>query len=137
MQNRIFFPQPALDQWIVEGRIDLGPKELVLVPVGRKYTVVEAVRVVAEVTCANDAHGVIGRVKPKRALEELGAEILESSMILGDNAYDVVVGWIATPTVPYAEHLRSEDHTKARAGHSTPSPASEERMLAMFAEGAF
>lgn len=77
-------------------------------------------RVVAEVTGANDEHKLVGKVKAKALLEELGAEILENSMILGDNAYDVVPGWAGAPEGPWA-----------------PKPggaASEEEMLRRFAE---
>jgi hypothetical protein len=116
MQNRVFFPQSAVDQWGIDGKIDLVAGELILLADGRRYKVEEAVRVVTEVTGANDDRQIIGKVKPKRALEEIGAELLESSMILGDNAYDVIPGWMGTPTGPFAEHLLSPERMKARGG---------------------
>lgn len=101
MQNRVFFPQEVLDLWLVDGRVDLRQNELTLVDredptgrPGRTYRVTEAVRVLSEVTGAGDPHELVGRVKAKTFLEQLGAEILEGSMILGDNAYDVVPGWM-------------------------------------------
>src|SRR5690606_21160193 len=97
MQNRVFFPQLRLDQWGVEGKIDLTGTELVVLAEGRRYAIEESVRVVAEVTGANDPHKLVGKVRPKSGLDEMGAEILENSMILGDNAYDVVPGWAGTP----------------------------------------
>jgi hypothetical protein len=116
MQNRVFFPQSAVDQWGIDGKIDLVAGELILLADGRRYKVEEAVRIVTEVTGANDDRQIIGKVKPKRALDEIGAELLESSMILGDNAYDVVPGWMGTPTGPFAEHLLSPERMKARGG---------------------
>ena len=68
--------------------------ELILLAQRRTYKVTEAVHVVAEVAGTCDAHGVVGKVKPKSFFDELGAEILGNSMILGDNAYDVVPGWM-------------------------------------------
>ena len=104
---------------------------------GRRYKIVESVRIVAEVTGANDAFSIVGKVKPKASLEELGAEILENSMIIGDNAYDVVPGWVGTPISPFSEHLLSPERMKAR-GNKTDvgrGPQTDEEMLARFAEG--
>ena len=50
MRNRVFFPQASLDQWGVEGKIELTPTELVLLSEGRRYEITEVVRVVVEVT---------------------------------------------------------------------------------------
>ena len=48
--NRVFFPQACLDQWGVEGKIELTPTELVVLAEGRRYAITEVVRVVVEVT---------------------------------------------------------------------------------------
>jgi hypothetical protein len=103
MENRFFFPQAALDQWIVDERVDFRDGELTLlgpagsVGPGRRYKLSEAVHVVREVTGAGDGHDLVGRVKALGALEKLGAEIIESSMLLGDAAYDIEPGWMGTP----------------------------------------
>ena len=137
MANRVFFPQLLLDQWGVEGKIDLTGNELVVLSEGRKYKIVESVRVIAEVTGANDPHGIVGKVKPNAALEEIGAEILENSMIIGDNAYDVVPGWVGTPATTFKDHLFSTERMSARGGKTDvgTSPKSEEEMLKRFLEG--
>ena len=80
MQNRVFFPQAALDQWMIDGCIDLSGTELTVLAEARRYEVVEAVRVLKEVTTGEDPKNILGRVKSKKFLEELGAELLESSM---------------------------------------------------------
>ena len=102
MQNRIFFPQDALDQWIVDERIDVVGTELTVRGAGRRYRLAEALLVVREVTGAGDPHELLGRVKSKAFLEELGAELFERSMVLGDYAYDVIPGWLAVPGVSRA-----------------------------------
>ena len=101
MDNRVFFPQLALDTWGIDGKIELSPTELILLSEERRYKIVESVRVVTEVTGANDDHKLVGKVKAKSLLVELGAEILENSMILGDNAYDIVPGWAGEPVEPF------------------------------------
>ena len=133
----MFFPQAAIDQWGIEGKVDLSASELILLAEGRRYKIEEAVRVVAEVTGANDEHKLVGKVKPKPLLDELGAEILENSMILGDNAYDVVPGWMGTPTTPFAEHMLSPERMQARGGKTDVGAGfgREEELLRAFLDG--
>jgi hypothetical protein len=97
MENQYFFPQAALDQWIVDERVDVKEGELTVLSAGRRYRLSEAVLVVREVTGAGDARDLVGRVKALGKLEQLGAEIVESSMLLGEAAYDVEPGWVGTP----------------------------------------
>jgi len=59
--------------------------------------VVEAVRIVREVSGAPDAFDVSGCVKTLGFVSELGAELLGDSMIVGENAYETVIGWLGTP----------------------------------------
>ena len=134
MQNRVFFSQAAVDQWGIDGKIDLVAGDLILLAEGRRYKVEEAVRIVTEVTGANDDRKIIGKVKPKRALDEIGAELLETSMILGDNAYDVVPGWIGTPCGPFADHLSSPERMAARGGRTDlgTGPHTDEELLQRF-----
>ncbi len=136
MENRIFFPQPAIDQWVVDGKVDVTATELIVLAEGRRYKVVEAIRVVAEVTGANDGHKIVGKVKPKASLEEIGAEIVESSMIIGDNAYDIVPGWMGTATTPFADHMASAERMKARGGKTdVVLPKKEEDLLDALLQG--
>ncbi len=94
MQNRVFFPQAALDEWLVAGAIELNGSVLTISSEKRRYIVAEGVRVLREVTGQPDASELVGKVKSLRYIEELGAEVLEGSMLLGDNAYDIVAGWV-------------------------------------------
>jgi len=102
MENRFFFPQAALDQWIVDGMVDVQNGELLIIGEGRRYKLAEAVRVVREVTGSADHHDLVGHVKARVQLEKLGAEIVESSMLLGDAAYDVDPGWVGAPVASSA-----------------------------------
>ncbi len=135
MENRVFFPQAALDRWIVDGTIDLQQGELSIVAEGRAYQLAEAVHVVREVGGGGDPHDLVGRVKTRAYLEPLGAEIVESSLLLGDAAYDVEPGWLGTPVGRFVEHLGSEAREKARAGRTGSDPRSEEDLLTRFGAG--
>ena len=97
MRNRVFFPQIALDEWLAETRVELRNDELLVKSENRKYRIIEGIRVLREVSGSSDGHELVGKVKSKAFLVELGAELLESSMILGDNAYDVVPGFVGAP----------------------------------------
>src|SRR5262245_34779601 len=113
MKNRVFFPQGALDEWIAEERVDLSQDELTIKSEGRRYRIIEAVRIVREVTGTADANELLGKVKSRAFLAELGAEILEGSMILGDNAYDIVPGFVGAPVGSFADHRKSMPDTSA------------------------
>jgi hypothetical protein len=133
MQNRIFFPQEALDAWLVEGSVDLKGTELTITAEARRYRLADAVRVVREVTGTTDVNELVGRVKTRFFLIELGAEILEDSMILGDNAYDIVQGWTGTPVGSFDDFARSPERARARERTGTPASddvKTEEQLLA-------
>jgi len=129
MENRVFFPQAALDQWIVDGTVELTHGVLTILSEGRRYELVEAVHVVREVSGAGDEHELLGRVKTLPILEKLGAELVETSMLLGDAAYDVEPGWVGTPVEPFAQYLASDARLKARGNKGGPDPASDEEVL--------
>lgn len=122
MKNRVFFPQGALDEWVAGDLVDLERDELTIRSENRKYRIVEAVRVLREVAGAPDQHELIGRVKTKGYLAELGAELLEESMILGDAAYDVVPGFVGAPVGSFEQHRQSY----------SDAAASDEELLAAF-----
>jgi hypothetical protein len=129
MKNRVFFPQLALDEWLGESRAELKGEDLLLRSEGRRYRIVEGVRVVREVTGADDPHELIGRVKSRAFLAELGAEVLEGSMILGDNAYDVVQGFVGAPIGGFAEYKKTAPSTAAR------DVKTDEELIAAFVKG--
>lgn len=126
MKNRVFFPQNALDAWIAEDRVELRNDELTIKSEGRKYKIIEAVRVMREVTNQPDVNELLGRVKSRAFLTELGAEVLEHSMLIGDNAYDVVPGFVGAPIGTFVEHAQSQRAPRRR------ELTSEEDLLASF-----
>lgn len=92
--NRVFFPQPALDAWLEEGRAHLVGDRVVLA--GRHGLDLEsAVRFLAEVAEGSDPHDLVGKVKTLEEVVALGGEHQADSVLLGDNAYEVVEGFLA------------------------------------------
>jgi hypothetical protein len=97
MKNGVFFPQTALDQWIVDGSAELKDGELTLLSDGKRYRIDEALRILREVGGGEDPKRLVGRVKTRAYLEKLGAEIVHASMLLGESAYDIEPGWLGFP----------------------------------------
>lgn len=132
-KNRVFFPQEALDRWLVNGEVELAQGLLTIRAERRKYRLVEAARVMAEVSGLPDPHEVTGKVKTVGFLTELGASLLGESMVIADNAYEVVPGWLGSPVGSFAEHR--DAHT---ASTSLPPPraslaaGTDEELLATF-----
>lgn len=126
--NRVFFPQRALDQWLAESVIDFTGRELFIKAVNRRYVLVEAARILQEVSGSEDMYDLVGRVKSVNYLTELGAELLEGSMLLGDNAYEIIPGFIGSPTAnavgPSGDHSTSET--------APPSATTDEDMLQQY-----
>jgi len=138
MENRIFFPQEALDQWIVDGTVDLQGSELTILAVGRRYKITEAVRVLRDVSDTGDTHQLAGRVKTRADLEKLGAEIIETSMLIGDSAYDVTPGWVGVPSGSFAEYVivnSQRGDKKASPGKGSAEPRTDEELLKRLASG--
>ena len=99
MSQQVFFPQALLDVLIDMNRVDVDADELVLTDSGYRYKVEEAVRILREVTTGEDPQHLCGTVKTRaRLAEQLGAELLGTSMLVEDWAFDVVPGLCATPT---------------------------------------
>lgn len=130
-KSRVFFPQEALDRWLTEGRVEIAGSELTIPNERRRYRLVEAVRIMSEEAGYSDPDELVGKVKTMLYLMELGAELLGDSMVLGENAYRVVAGWLGTPVGSL------EDHRAERFEHRTsrvppPTHGSDEELLAAF-----
>jgi hypothetical protein len=131
-RNRVFFPQAALDQWLANSKVELSDGELVIKAERRRYKIVEAVRVVSEVGGGDDVYEIVGRVKTVNFLSELGAELLGSSMIIGDTAYDVIPGFAGAPVGTLPEHRAEASEQGAVRPSQPPLPKSEEELLARY-----
>jgi hypothetical protein len=99
--SRLFISVERLDNWTEEGRATLENNRMTLTELGRSFSMKPAVAFQA-VTGGSDSdpHDLLGRVKSKTALEEMGAEQFGNSVIYNDTAYDVVDGFIGEPLPP-------------------------------------
>jgi hypothetical protein len=129
--NRVFFPQEALDRWLVEGRVEISGTELVIPNERRRYQLVEAIRVTAVEPGYADVAELVGKVKTVVYLSALGAELLGDSMVLSDSAYRVLPGWLGSPIGTLAQHRASREVLRV-SRRPRPAHGSDEELLADF-----
>jgi hypothetical protein len=92
---RLFITVTCLDSWIEQGQATLAGDQLTTA--GTTYHLEPAAHFAALAGSDTDIHHLLGTVKSKEQLAELGAEHLEGTVILGDIAYQVVEGFLGEP----------------------------------------
>src|SRR5437870_3484061 len=98
--SRLFISVERLEAWSAEGRASLEGARMTLTELGRAFDMSPAVHFVKANGGDDDPNDLVGRVKSKDALEEMGGELFGNSVIYRDTAYDVVEGFIGEPLNP-------------------------------------
>jgi hypothetical protein len=98
--SRLFISVERLDAWTAEGRATLEGNRMTLTELGRAFSMTPAVVFSSVSGQDHDPNDLVGRVKSKKSLEEMGAEQMSNSVIYGDCAYDVIDGFIGEPLPP-------------------------------------
>jgi hypothetical protein len=133
MGVRFFISQEALDG-LVETESALLEGERLLLPSRRLLAPVEAaVYFLREVEGKPDPQALVGKVKTVESLVARGADHFRASVMLGDNAYDVVEGYVATapdgwtwPGIETPDEIPVEvDVTPLTVPNPAPDPAPE------------
>jgi hypothetical protein len=106
--NRAFFSQDWVDRWLAEGRVSLEGDVLALGADGPSFQLSSAVLFRAEVASGDDALKLCGRVKTLAAVRELSGEHAPGSVVIGENAYEVLDGFIGE-LLPSRETALVED----------------------------
>lgn len=94
-QARVFVPLQQLEDWLSDGRAELTGD--VLTMGGQRFAVGSGVRFLAEVAGGADELSLVGRVKSADQLISMEAEHAGDSVVLGDNAYQVLEGYVLAP----------------------------------------
>jgi len=97
--SRLFISVERLDNWTTEGRASLEGDRMTLTELNRSFAMKPAVHFVRSAG-SDDPHDLVGRVKSKDVLDEMGADCFEKSVIYKDTAYDVIEGFIGEPIPP-------------------------------------
>lgn len=100
MSVKIFIPQDQVDTWVTTDKVDVAG-EIMTFRNSRVSLRVVPAYFFDHVSGGSDAgHALLGRVKTKVAVGALGAEVYMNSVIVGETAYDVVVGFVGKPVDP-------------------------------------
>ena len=97
--SRLFISVERLDNWTIEGRASLEGDRMTLTELNRSFAMKPAVHFLRS-TGSDDPYDLVGRVKSKETLDEMGADCFEKSVIYKDTAYDVIEGFIGEPITP-------------------------------------
>jgi hypothetical protein len=131
MAGLLFVSQAMLDSWAEQGKIDFVGNVMTLLAGdgrGRSYALDPAVRFLSVVGAEADPNQLLRKVKSLAQLKELGAEAVDTSVILGDAAYEVEPGFLAEMSaLQAAAAARAERATAAQSAaapaHPAPPPA--------------
>ncbi len=94
---RLYISQDRLDAWASEERVKIEGDLMTLLPDGRAFRITPALRFLKVAGGGDDPHGLLGKVKTVKAIEEQGGENYMNSVILGETAYDVQQGFLGEP----------------------------------------
>ncbi len=90
---RLFLPQPLFEEWLADDRADLKEGRLVVPSEQASYPATPAVLFLKLVSGVDDKH-LLAKVKTEEQLRSLGGEQLADSVLLGENAYEVIPGYL-------------------------------------------
>lgn len=89
-----FLPQATLDGWVDQGKVDVIADHLIDQASRDEFPMREALHFV-KLESGTDAEKLLRKVKSIEAVRAMGAEHYMTSVILGDDVYQVEVGWLA------------------------------------------
>lgn len=131
--NRVFLPQEMLDGWLSEERIDVDDDVMTLRPEGQRFRLKTALRFMEEQAGGGDDQRLVGKVKDLDQLGEIGGEHCADSVILGDNAYQVIEGFVGEPLFdeqPAGTGSSLASAAQAALGDDDETPSAEIDLLA-------
>jgi hypothetical protein len=83
-----------MDAWVASERVEVSGQTLSLRAAGALS--LEPASYFRKVSAGGD-QGLVGKVKSEQAIAALGGETYMTSVILGESAYEVEPGFLATP----------------------------------------
>jgi hypothetical protein len=126
MAGLLFVAQTMLDSWAGQGKIDFVGNVMTLLAGegrGRSYALDPAVRFMKVLGADADPNQLLRKVKSLAQLKELGAEAVDTSVILGDVGYEVEPGFLAEMSVlQAAATARVEPAAASPATPPAPAP---------------
>jgi hypothetical protein len=134
---RLFVSQELLDQWAIEGKIELSGSQLKILAEDRTFALTPGVRFL-KLAAGEDRPALLGKVKSEEQLAALGGELYMSSVLLGEDAYDVQSGFLADVAGglerngPAAGAAASGTNARGPEPREPRDPKDERSLLAQF-----
>ena len=100
MPVKLFIPQETIDSWLSVERVNLEGEMLQLPGGDLVLRLVPGCYFMSVQAGSDRSFNILGKVKTKAAVSALGAEVYMNSVILGETAYEVDAGFVATPIHP-------------------------------------
>jgi hypothetical protein len=98
---RIFVSQGCIDRWLGLGGLVLDGDLMHFTAVPDTHLFINPSVYFERIDGSdNDPYDIVGAVKTAQELAQMGADHYESSVVLGDFAYTVKPGFVATPVGP-------------------------------------
>lgn len=99
-RKKIFIPQEKLEAWVQEGKISISDNVITTLA-GNKisYKLIPAFKFLRLTSGDSDSENLIGAVKTKDDIKHLKPDIFMDSIIIGNTAYEVEMGYIGNLTV--------------------------------------
>lgn len=98
MQNsRVFVSQETLDRWLTDERVEVDGETFTMLPERQRFHITTAVHFLREVADGGDQQHLVGKVKDLEQINSLGGDHCSGSVVIGDDAYEVVDGFLCQP----------------------------------------
>jgi hypothetical protein len=124
MGGLLFVSQAMLDSWAEQGKIDFVGNVMTLLAgegQGRSYALEPAVRFMKLLGDGADPNGLVHKVKSVTQLRAMGAEPVDDSCILEDQAYEVQPGFLAEAAALQAAAIAAPPGPAATIEPALPS----------------
>lgn len=94
-----FITQTLLDTWSDEGKVEIDGPLLRIPSEEASFTLIPALHFVALLE-GQDSKQLVAKVKTEAYVREIGGEVVTTSCLLGDTAYEVQPGYLAENDEP-------------------------------------
>ena len=93
----VFLTNDMLQQWSDQGKVRLDDTVLTLIAENRTVSLTPAVRFTSLIDGTDEVNKLLGKVKTKAQIDELGAEHYLDSVIYGDVGYTIIDDVLSLP----------------------------------------
>jgi hypothetical protein len=100
MSLRVFISQTTIDDWVSTDQVELQGEVITLRPSQRQIRLTPASFFKNVAGHSLDSLGLVGKVKDQDAIAGLGGEAYMSSVVIGEDAYDIEPGFLAREVAP-------------------------------------